>query len=352
MRHHVPMLILACLVACGGCPPADDPGGEGGEATMPGGRDPASGRGVTGERMPPGPDGRPGGRRRPPGDHKGADGALRVGVNSSGFSFECGRGSPEDYVEIYPSTIIDVAEQYYLADLDGLLTRFKTVAFDKYSMAFFMAAFDGEGGLSWARTVYDPGTGTGALGLAALSRDAGRVVGTDLDPLAVHNARFNARQLGLEDRFEVRQVPFDDQGAWSVVRRDERFDLVICDPPQGYDAQQQRPFPEIDEPLDRPREVFYTADVGYCFLESLVAGLDEHLEPGGRCWLAMKIPAGRSMLRDLATRYGFETRVLLDAAEARLGEGKRRLSDGPGAPDLSVNAQMIELTRSERRATP
>ena len=336
MRPLTCWMVLCAALACTvGCTTADGPsadgdptkdGGPGGDGDQPG-RKPGPGHD---------PDGRP---------RKGGGDPPMVGVGNSGFDFECGKGTADDYVEIYPSTIIDVAEQYYLSDLGGLLTRFKTVAFDKYSMAFFIAAYDSVGGLDWADTVYDAGTGTGALGIAALSRGAHRVVGTDLDPLAVHNARYNAGEFGLEQRFEVRQVPFDDQGAWSVAQTDERFDLVICDPPQGYEAHKDRSFPDIAKPLDRPREVFYTADVGFCFLQSLVAGLDEHLTADGKCWLAMKSPVGREMLTQLAGQHGFQTRVVLDDADAKLGRGKRHLADQPGARDLSINAQMIELTR-------
>jgi len=56
---------------------------------------------------------------------------------------------------------------------------------------------------------------------------ARKVVATDINPMAVKNARFNAEQLGLAERFEVRLVPPDDAGAYSVIQASERFDLVI-----------------------------------------------------------------------------------------------------------------------------
>jgi len=79
--------------------------------------------------------------------------------------------------------------------------------------------------------VLDLFTGSGALGLEALSRGAVRVVFADADPRAVEALRENARRLGL------RLLP--DQ-VWNLPalqvisrlhQRGESFDLVFLDPP-------------------------------------------------------------------------------------------------------------------------
>lgn len=82
--------------------------------------------------------------------------------------------------------------------------------------------------------VLDLYAGSGALGLEAASRGAGRVVLVDTARGAVDVCRRNARSLGLADRVEVvadrvdrylaRVAPADGPPA-------ETFDLVLLDPP-------------------------------------------------------------------------------------------------------------------------
>jgi 16S rRNA (guanine1207-N2)-methyltransferase len=75
--------------------------------------------------------------------------------------------------------------------------------------------------------VFDPGCGSGVLGLAALRRwrDA-RAVLADADWRAVDNARDNAVALGLDDRVETLW--------WDAVSEPpprDACDLVLCNPP-------------------------------------------------------------------------------------------------------------------------
>jgi 16S rRNA (guanine966-N2)-methyltransferase len=73
-------------------------------------------------------------------------------------------------------------------------------------------------------SVLDLFCGTGALGIEALSRGAGRATLVDT---RVELARRNLRELGLERRGEV--VRSD---ALRYLRRSRRrFDLIFCDPP-------------------------------------------------------------------------------------------------------------------------
>jgi 16S rRNA (guanine(966)-N(2))-methyltransferase RsmD len=72
--------------------------------------------------------------------------------------------------------------------------------------------------------VLDLFCGTGALGIEALSRGAGRATLVDT---RVSLARSNVRELGLERRTDV--VRSD---ALRYLRRSRRrFDLIFCDPP-------------------------------------------------------------------------------------------------------------------------
>jgi 16S rRNA (guanine966-N2)-methyltransferase len=72
--------------------------------------------------------------------------------------------------------------------------------------------------------VLDLFCGTGALGIEALSRGAGRATLVDTH---VSLARRNVRELGLEPRTDI--VRSD---AMRYLRRSRRrFDLIFCDPP-------------------------------------------------------------------------------------------------------------------------
>ncbi len=260
------------------------------------------------------------------------------------LDFPCDAGPPADLEELYPPNVIDVAESYYVEELGGLITRFQTVMFDKYSLALFTEGYGKRGGLSAVRTVYDPGTGTGALGLAALAFGAGRVVATELDPVALRNAEYNAKALGLADRFEGRLVTWDDTGAFAKAKPDERFDLIVCDPPQGYRTWQKRAFPEVDVPMEKPKEAFYTSDPGACFLRSLIEGLDAHLEPDGALLIALKTTEGKKLLQKLVLRHGLAVSELY-TPDPTAREGKRLLGDPSRTPDLSVNKTLYEVRR-------
>ncbi|MGI8611782.1 MAG: peptide chain release factor N(5)-glutamine methyltransferase [Sphingomicrobium sp.] len=85
-----------------------------------------------------------------------------------------------------------------------------------------VAHFDGSAG---PRRMLDLGTGSGALLLAALDqwrRSTG--IGVDRSPAALAIAQRNATRLGMADRAEFRL------GDWADGI-DERFDLILCNPP-------------------------------------------------------------------------------------------------------------------------
>jgi release factor glutamine methyltransferase len=123
------------------------------------------------------------------------------------------------------------------------------------------------------KTVLEIGTGSGLVALCCLQAGADRVVATDINPAAVACARFNARRLERPERFEVRQVSESDSGAFAVIRPGERFDLIISNPPW-----------EDEAPKTIGEYALY--DRRFALMKSLVAGLRQHLAPGGKALLA------------------------------------------------------------------
>jgi ribosomal protein L11 methyltransferase len=68
--------------------------------------------------------------------------------------------------------------------------------------------------------VLDVGCGSGVLGLGVLRLGADRVMGVDIDPVAIGATRGNARLNGLEDRVEAALVPIREVGG--------AFDVVVA----------------------------------------------------------------------------------------------------------------------------
>lgn len=81
----------------------------------------------------------------------------------------------------------------------------------------------------------DAFAGTGAVGLEALSRGAGRVVLVDSSAAAIASVRENARAIGSVSG-SVRILRQDALGAMVALDdRGERFDVIYLDPPYDSD---------------------------------------------------------------------------------------------------------------------
>ncbi len=86
-------------------------------------------------------------------------------------------------------------------------------------------------GLRGKEKILDIFSGSGAIGLV-LSREAESILGIELDPEAVANARLNARENGLEN------LDFREGKAARILAENRhhwpgRFDLVIVNPPRS-----------------------------------------------------------------------------------------------------------------------
>ncbi len=164
-----------------------------------------------------------------------------------------------------------------------------------------------------ACSVADLGTGSGAIALAlAHERPDARVHATDLSADALEVARGNARRLGLE------RVTFA-RGSWCAALGEERFDLIVSNPPYIEDA---------DAHLDRgdlrfePRSALASGADGLDALRAIAGTAHAHLRPGG--WLLLEHgwrqgPAACGVLR----QHGY-----LDVFTACDLEGRERVTGG------------------------
>ncbi|GCL66082.1 methyltransferase [Pseudaquabacterium pictum] len=133
----------------------------------------------------------------------------------------------------------------------------------------------------------DIGTGTGVLA-AVLARRGLAVVATDLSTAALACAGDNARRLGLQRQITLVSADLFPPG---------RFGLVVCNPPW------------LPAPASSALEsAVYDPDSR--MLRGFLAGLADHLAPGGEGWL---------VLSDLAEHLDLRPRAVLDGWIAAAG---------------------------------
>jgi methylase of polypeptide subunit release factors len=122
---------------------------------------------------------------------------------------------------------------------------------------------------------FDIGTGTGVLAALLVRRGVRRVVATEQAPRALACAQDNLQRLGLQDRVELLAADLFPPG---------RAPLVVCNPPWVP----ARPSSPIEQAV---------YDEGSRMLKGFLAGLREHLEPGGEGWLVLSDLAEHLCLR-------------------------------------------------------
>ena len=145
--------------------------------------------------------------------------------------------------------------------------------------------------LGTPRVAFDIGTGTGVLAAVLATRGVPRVVATDIEPRAVASARETVSRLKLDDRVEVQLADLFPDG---------RADLIVCNPPW---------IPATAHSL-LDAAVY---DPGSRMLKGFLAGVLDHLQPGGEAWL---------VLSDFAELVGLRSRDdlmnVIDAAGLRV----------------------------------
>lgn len=147
------------------------------------------------------------------------------------------------------------------------------------------------GGEVEGKRVLEIGTGSGLLALCCLHAGAHEVVATDINPTALVNAAGNAWLQGVRHRLDLRQVPADQPDAFAVIGDNERFDLIISNPPwEDGHADQWADYAFFDE--------------RFHLMRSLLDRIGDHLHPGGRVMLAYGCVSAIRQLETLASERG------------------------------------------------
>lgn len=155
--------------------------------------------------------------------------------------------------------------------------------------------------------VLDLGTGSGAIALA-LARERGKtsVTAIDRDVRALEVARRNAARLGLD---RVRFL----RGDWFSPVVDERFDLIVSNPPYIAEAD---PHLEQGDLRFEPRHALVSGRDGLDAIRQIVAAARRHLNP--RSWLLLEhgFAQGKEV-RELLLAQGFESVQTFSDLESR-----------------------------------
>jgi release factor glutamine methyltransferase len=140
------------------------------------------------------------------------------------------------------------------------------------SETLIVAAVEHFSGTTGPNRILDLGTGPGTLLLAALDEWAGATgVGIDASDVALDYARRNASRLGVQDRAEFRI------GDWAKGV-DERFDLILCNPPYVAEGAPVGPGVAAYEPA----EALFAGPEGLDEYRRLAPEIGRLLAPGGQ----------------------------------------------------------------------
>lgn len=157
------------------------------------------------------------------------------------------------------------------------------------------------------RSVLEIGTGSGIVALCCLQAEAACVVATDVNPWAVRNAVFNGENMQFADRLDVRLVSQNRSAAWTAIRPEEKFDVLVSNPPW-----------ELGKPTHI--EQFGDFDPGFRLMESIMDGLPDHLNPGGRVFLTYGCVSAIRHLLERTTARGHKYTIHDDRTLDQLPE--------------------------------
>ena len=164
---------------------------------------------------------------------------------------------------------------------------------------------------------FDIGTGTGVLAAVLAKRGVQRVVATEVEPRALACAAENFERLEVAAQVQLLAVDLFPAGCAA---------LVVCNPP-WLPARASSPI---------ERAVY---DEGSRMLLGFLAGLNEHLLPGGEGWL---------ILSDLAEHLGLRRRAELLAAIDSAGlQVLGRVDIRPKHPKASDEADPLNAARAK-----
>jgi tRNA1Val (adenine37-N6)-methyltransferase len=207
----------------------------------------------------------------------------------------------------------ELEEGETLDAISGYFRLFQLVKGHRFSTDDVLTAWYGSSHCPTARRVLDLGSGIGTVGMMAAWRLPGAsFVTVEAQEESVRLARKSAAWNGLQDRYEIRQGDFRDQG---VLGSEETFDLVLGSPPY---------FPSgSGTEGDHPQKIACRFEMRGTIADYCLTAV-RHLEPGGifTCVFPVAPEEQHQRVREAAQAAGL---VMVRWRPIVLREGERPL---------------------------
>lgn len=147
------------------------------------------------------------------------------------------------------------------------------------------------------KTVLDIGTGSGCIACMIAKLSSAQVIGLDISTDALQIALENASRLNLYNK-----AIFRKSDVFSNVRRDEKFDLIVSNPPYIPLSEKKNLQKEVQ--FDPELALFASDSVGIEFYQKISEQAPEFLNPGG--YLMFELGIGQaSSVREIMQEQGF-----------------------------------------------
>lgn len=157
------------------------------------------------------------------------------------------------------------------------------------------------------KMVLDMCTGSGCIACMIAKLTNSQAMGVDISTEAIHTAFKNMEKFGLYNR-----AIFRKSDIYSKIREDEKFDLIVSNPPYIPPKEKETIQEEVSY---EPDLALYTADEkGLAFYEKIIKDAPKFLNKGG--YLMFELGIGQSTsVAQLMKKAGFENiKVLKDLA--------------------------------------
>ncbi len=154
-------------------------------------------------------------------------------------------------------------------------------------------------------SILDLGTGSGALAFALAGRyPEALVTAIDFSQPALSLASENAKKLGLSGR-----VTFLKGDWWSPFSENQKFDLIVSNPPYLTEAEMKTAEPEVV--AHEPHSALVSGGDGLDDIRQLFGGVGRHLSEGGLFALETGVAQGEA-LHMLANHSGLVGEIVED----------------------------------------
>lgn len=124
------------------------------------------------------------------------------------------------------------------------------------------------------KTVLDMCTGSGCIACMLAKLTNATVIGADISMEALHTAIANMEKLKLFNR-----ALFRKSDLFSMIRKDEKFDVIVSNPP--YIPPSQRAIIQKEVTFEPEIALYTNDDKGLEFYEKIITSAPEYLNSGG-----------------------------------------------------------------------